>query len=93
MPTYGYECLDCANQFEITQSIKADPLKICERCGGPLRKRIYPVGISFKGPGFYVNDSVGKSSSAAVSTDSPAKAETPAESIPKKEEAAAPAVP
>ena len=56
MPTYGYECLSCDNQFEIFQSIKDDPLKTCESCGGTLRKRVYPVGIAFKGSGFYVND-------------------------------------
>ncbi len=56
MPTYGYECLGCHAQFEIMQSIKDAPLTTCETCGGPLRKRIYPVGIAFKGSGFYVND-------------------------------------
>ena len=56
MPTYGYECLSCDNQFEINQSIKADALTTCGECGGTLRKRIYPVGIAFKGSGFYVND-------------------------------------
>jgi len=56
MPTYGYECLGCHAQFETVQSIKADPLTTCETCGGTLRKRIYPVGIAFKGDGFYVND-------------------------------------
>ncbi len=70
MPTYGYECLSCDNQFEINQSIKADPLTTCDVCGGALRKRIYPVGIAFKGSGFYVNDYAPKSGGAA-------KTETP----------------
>ena len=65
MPTYGYECLSCDNQFEIFQSIKDDALTICEKCGGKLRKRIYPVGISFKGSGFYVNDYAPKPSGGA----------------------------
>lgn len=56
MPTYGYECLACKNQTEVFQSIKDAPLTTCEVCGGSLRKRIYPVGIAFKGSGFYVND-------------------------------------
>ena len=60
MPTYGYECLSCDNQFEIFQSIKDDALTTCGECGGTLRKRIYPVGISFKGSGFYVNDYAAK---------------------------------
>ena len=62
MPTYGYECLSCDNQFEIFQSIKDDALTTCDKCGGTLRKRIYPVGISFKGSGFYVNDYAAKPS-------------------------------
>lgn len=65
MPTYGYECLSCDNQFETFQSIKDDALKTCDVCGGALRKRIYPVGISFKGDGFYVNDYAAKPASKA----------------------------
>ena len=49
------------NQIEVFQSIKDDPLTTCETCGGTLRKRIYPVGIAFKGSGFYVNDYAPKS--------------------------------
>ena len=73
MPTYGYECLSCDNQFEIFQSIKDDALTTCETCGGKLRKRIYPVGISFKGSGFYVNDYAPKPSGGAE-TSAPAAA-------------------
>ena len=83
MPTYGYECLSCDNQFEIFQSIKDDALTTCETCGGKLRKRIYPVGISFKGSGFYVNDYAAKPSGAVAGESS-----APASSA----EAAAPAV-
>jgi putative FmdB family regulatory protein len=77
MPTYGYECLSCANQFEVFQSIKDDALTLCDSCGGTLRKRIYPVGISFKGSGFYVNDYAAKPSAspgAAASSESAAPA-------------------
>ena len=80
MPTYGYECLSCDNQFEIFQSIKDVALTTCETCGGKLRKRIYPVGISFKGSGFYVNDYAakpsggGESSAPAPSTEAAAPA-------------------
>lgn len=104
MPTYGYECLSCDNQFEINQSIKADALTTCEACGGVLRKRIYPVGISFKGSGFYVNDYAPKSSASpkpegvkAETSSEPGTAETKtdakseaAKSDTPKPEAAAP---
>ena len=87
MPTYGYECLSCDNQFEIFQSIKDDALTACAECGGTLRKRIYPVGISFKGSGFYVNDYAAKpsgSSNASGSGESsaePAKTDTKTEAV------------
>ena len=68
MPTYGYECLSCDNQFETFQSIKDDALTVCDSCGGALRKRIYPVGIAFKGSGFYVNDYAPKSGGNAGSS-------------------------
>ena len=77
MPTYGYECLSCDNKFEVIQSIKDDPLTTCESCGGTLRKRIYPVGIAFKGSGFYVNDYAPKSEAKAE-----AKPETKSEAKP-----------
>ena len=30
---------------------------VCERCGGVLRRVLFPSGIIFKGSGFYRNDS------------------------------------
>ena len=79
MPTYGYECLSCNNQFEIFQSIKDDALTTCDTCGGTLRKRIYPVGISFKGSGFYVNDYAAKPSGSDSGSSEPAKTEAKAD--------------
>ena len=64
MPTYVYECKTCENRFEAEQRITADPLTDCE-CGGRLRRVIQPVGIAFKGSGFYVNDSTGAAKPAA----------------------------
>lgn len=75
MPTYGYECLKCGQQSEIFQSIKADPLTTCEDCGGALRKRIYPVGIAFKGSGFHVNDYARKSEAKSDGGGDTAKAD------------------
>lgn len=78
MPTYGYECLGCNAQFETVQSIKADPLTTCETCGGTLRKRIYPVGIAFKGSGFYVNDYAPKAADTPSAPKPDAAAAAPA---------------
>ncbi len=74
MPTYVYACNSCGKQFEKFQSFKDDPLTVCP-CGqeGQVRRVIQPVGIVFKGSGWYINDSRG-SSSTAVAPDA-AKAE------------------
>src|ERR1700694_279890 len=56
MPTYGYRCSNCGHQFEIVQRITDEPLKTCPKCQGKLSKMLYPVGISFKGSGFYTTD-------------------------------------
>jgi putative FmdB family regulatory protein len=56
MPTYEYECRDCSTRVEAFQKITADPLTTCESCGGSLRRVLFPVGIVFKGSGFYVTD-------------------------------------
>ncbi|HEY3330861.1 MAG TPA: FmdB family zinc ribbon protein [Capsulimonadaceae bacterium] len=56
MPTYAYQCDDCGNAIEVIQKMSDEPLKVCESCSGPLTKKMFPVGIVFKGSGFYVND-------------------------------------
>ena len=68
MPTYGYRCGSCGHQFEIVQRISDEPLTTCPKCQGKLNKILYPVGISFKGSGFYTTDyGSGKSAAAASS--------------------------
>jgi putative FmdB family regulatory protein len=97
MPTYGYECTTCKHQIEVFQSIKDDPLTICEECGGTLRKRIYPVGIAFKGSGFYVNDygktSPPSSAGGGSEPKSETKTETKTESTPAASAEAKPETP
>ena len=56
MPIYEYQCDSCSYRFEVKQSIKDDPLSICERCGKALRRLISSPGIMFKGSGWYVTD-------------------------------------
>lgn len=79
MPTYSYACRSCDHAFDIRQSFSDEPLLMCPKCGElQLRKVIHPVGIAFKGSGFYRTDSkaetksASKSSSAASSSDSSA---------------------
>ena len=58
MPTYEYSCLTCGAKFEVFQSMRDDPLKVCT-CGKKGRvKRLIGrgAGIIFKGSGFYETD-------------------------------------
>jgi putative FmdB family regulatory protein len=57
VPTYQYTCTDCGEQVEAVQKFSDDPLTVCPHCGGKLRKVFSPVGIVFKGSGFYRTDS------------------------------------
>lgn len=65
MPTYQYACTDCGDKSEVVQRFTDDPLTVCAVCGGKLRKLFSPVGIVFKGSGFYRTDS--RNGSATVS--------------------------
>ena len=58
MPTYDYKCFACEHQFELFQSITADPIKKCPKCGKLKVKRLLGTGagLIFKGSGFYITD-------------------------------------
>ena len=71
MPTYQYACTTCGEQVEAVQRFDDEPLSVCPACGGSLRKVFSPVGIVFKGSGFYRTDS---RKAAAKAEDSGAKA-------------------
>jgi putative FmdB family regulatory protein len=78
MPVYEYQCRDCGVRFERRQHVTEDPIKICPECGGEVRRLIQPVGIVFKGSGFYVTDNRSKSSTAKpADSKKPSQASTP----------------
>jgi putative FmdB family regulatory protein len=68
VPTYQYTCTDCGEPVEAVQKFTDAPLTVCAFCGGRLRKVFSPVGIVFKGSGFYRTDSRNGSSAAATAT-------------------------
>jgi putative FmdB family regulatory protein len=70
MPTYEYACVECGNHIEVVQSMSDPPLAVCAACGGRLRKVFSPIGIVFKGSGFYRTDSRGRSSSSPKESSS-----------------------
>jgi putative FmdB family regulatory protein len=58
MPTYEYKCDACGTKFERFQSITADPIKKCPKCGKNKVRRLISTGagLIFKGSGFYITD-------------------------------------
>ena len=57
MPTYSYRCDACDHHFEAVQRFSDEPIRECPNCGGAVRRLIHPVGVVFKGSGWYVTDS------------------------------------
>ncbi len=91
MPTYTYRCTNCGAEFDQYQSFSDAPLIKCPECGKKtLRKLFVPVGIIFKGKGFYATDNrspsgqsstpIEKKETASEKKDSTAPAAAPAES-------------
>lgn len=73
MPVYTYRCQNCGVQFDESQKFVDPPLVKCPECGKKtLRKVFQPVGIVFKGSGFYSTDhrsSSGMSYAASAKAD------------------------
>ncbi len=59
MPTYEYKCCSCGRRFEVFHGVD-ESVESCEACGArDVRRVFHPVGVIFKGSGFYVTDSRG----------------------------------
>jgi putative FmdB family regulatory protein len=84
MPIYEYACTNCGERTETRQSFTDPPREICEICGGKLRKLYSPVGIVFKGTGFYATDAR-KASAGSSSGDSQSETKTETKSDKKAE--------
>lgn len=79
MPTYEYVCEKCGHEFEVFQSMKDPPLKVCpkelcklEQWGrGKVKRRIGAgAGLIFKGSGFYITDYRSESYKSAAKKES-----------------------
>jgi len=80
MPTYQYLCESCGLDFEHYQSFTDDSIPKCpnrkgggckSRGKGKVKKVLTAPSITFKGSGFYKNDSrSGSSDSSSSSSDS-----------------------
>ncbi len=80
MPTYDYKCTACGHCFEAVHGFD-EKVEDCEVCGLPVRRVFHPVGVIFKGSGFYSTDNRskggngGKPASAAEAAGNGKKAE------------------
>ena len=68
MPIYEYRC-ENGHQFEVIQSMSADPVTACEECGAPVERVFHPIAVHFKGSGFYNTDYKNNSKTGKDSKD------------------------
>ena len=76
MPIYTYRCKNCGIQFDQQQKFSDAPLTRCPECSKKALYKVFqPVGIVFKGSGFYSTDNrsssgMSRSSSSVKSGES-----------------------
>jgi putative FmdB family regulatory protein len=88
MPVYTYRCENCGIRFERLQGFNDPVLTRCPECNKKTLRKVYtPVGIVFKGSGFYSTDHRSPSGiaerSAAKSSETEKKPES-AKTTPEK---------
>ena len=97
MPTYVYKFVDSGETIEVQQAFTDDALtEVAHPSDGkmrPVKKVFQPVGITFKGGGFYKTDSKGGSSATTPpgTSSSSSSSESSAAVAPAPAPAAAPA--
>jgi predicted nucleic acid-binding Zn ribbon protein len=89
MPTYVYKFVDTGETIEVQQAFTDDALTEAEHPATKERmkvKKVFtPVGVTFKGGGFYKTDSRGgkaKSSTSTTSTESTSSSSSESTSSP-----------
>jgi predicted nucleic acid-binding Zn ribbon protein len=77
MPTYVYKFVDTGETIEVQQSFTDDTLTEAAHPDTgevmPVKKVFQPVGVTFKGSGFFKTDNRGKSSATSPSTSGSSK--------------------
>jgi putative FmdB family regulatory protein len=91
MPLYSYRCDNCGVQFEQRQHFTDAPLVQCPECGeDALRKLYQPVGVVFKGSGFYSTDHRSPSGQSTAKKAEKAESSASSEPSPSKDEKVTP---
>ena len=86
MPTYVYKFIETGETIEIQQAFTDDALTEAQHPTDgtmrPVKKVFQPVGVTFKGGGFYKTDSKGSGSSTSTSSSASSESSTPAPAAP-----------
>lgn len=86
MPTYVYKFIETGETIEIQQAFTDDALTEAKHPTDgtmrPVKKVFQPVGVTFKGGGFYKTDSKGSGSSSSTSSSASSESSTPAPAAP-----------
>ena len=78
MPVYTYRCENCGIQFDQAQKFSDPMLTKCPECGKKSLRKVYtPVGIVFKGKGFYATDNRSPSGMGYSKSNGDATSSTP----------------
>ena len=99
MPIYTYQCESCGVRFERQQSFNDAPLTRCPECNKKTLRKVYtPVGIVFKGSGFYATDhrspsGMGPRSAGSHTDEKPAESKPESGSTTTPSDSSAPAKP
>jgi putative FmdB family regulatory protein len=92
MPVYTYECENCGVRFDRQQNYNERNLTRCPECGKNKLHRVYrPVGVVFKGSGFYVTDNRSSAASRLASPPDNKEEKTDTKEKAEKVEKAKPA--
>ena len=95
MPTYVYKFTETGETIEIQQAFTDDALTEARHPGDgtmrPVKKVFQPVGVTFKGGGFYKTDSKGSGSSSASSSSSSTSSESTGSSSSSSSDSSSPA--
>ena len=70
MPTYGYRCDNCGNEFDVRQSFHDEPKAVCPRCQNIAQRLFHVPPVIYKGSGFYTTDYARKGSGSSSSSSS-----------------------